>query len=407
MNKLVLIDGSSLLSTSFFGNVPREFYSAKTDEQRANAMAKVMKTSTGVFTNGVYTMSKVLLRIIEKQKPTHMAIAWDVNRASLNRKKKYDGYKSNRKDTAPELGAQFGLMQEVLKEMNIPQFKLEGHEADDIIGTFSTHFEDEIPVYILTKDQDALQLVTEKTRVWLTTSKAKEYYQERGLDPKALPIPDGVFEYTPLTFEEIYGLKPIQIIDMKALEGDSSDNIPGVAGVGPTSVLPLLQEYGDLETIYDVIEHTPEEELKTFFKEELGIKQSPIAKLLKKSNAEMAEEVQNLLHKKWDKALGKEIINLFKLVDDKTFKGKVKELNVKDEASFIEKARELSEELQTIDSGIVGKEAAFLSKELATIKTDLEPFASTDLSELELHFNKEKTRNKFQELEFKSLLDKL
>lgn len=87
--KLILIDGSSVLSTSFFGNLPKEFFKAKTDEEKEKVFAKVMKTSDGRYTNGVYTMCKILLNIIKKQKPTHMAVCWDVNRSSLHRKKKF------------------------------------------------------------------------------------------------------------------------------------------------------------------------------------------------------------------------------------------------------------------------------------------------------------------------------
>jgi DNA polymerase-1 len=160
-------------------------------------------------------------------------------------------------------------------------------------------------------------------------------YQDRGIDIKQLNIPEGVFEYTPFTFEEEYGLKPIQMIDKKAIEGDSSDNIPGVKNVGGASAIPLIKEYGTLENIYEVIETESEKELKEFFNKELGIKRSPIKNLIEQ------------------------------------------------------------------------KEIAFLSKKLATIKTDLEPFNSMDLSELELNLNKEKIRASFEDLEFKSLLEKI
>lgn len=343
--KLILIDGSSLLSTSFFGSLGQtKYYRVKTEEEKQIELEKLMKTKDGRFTNGVYTMTKILLNLIHKQKPTHLAVAWDVNRGSLERKKKFEGYKGHRKETIPQLGEQFGHMQNVLEAMGVPQFKLEGHEADDIIGTFAKSFEDEIPIYIMTKDQDALQLITDKTRVWLATSKSKELYEQRGIDPKMILVPEGSFEYTPITFEEEYGLKPIQIIDLKALEGDSSDNIPGVKGVGPKAVLPLLQEYGTIESIYEVIESTPEKELKQFFKDSLGISRSPIANLIKEP---------------------------------------------------------------TEDEPLVGKTAALLSKELATIKTDLNEFLDKSLNELELHLDEEKTKAVFLEYEFKSLLEKI
>lgn len=276
--KLLLIDGSSMLVTSFYGNVNIPY-------MKTGDTSKLMQTKDGVFTNGVYTMCKVLLNLIKKQKPTHIAVAWDVNRESLVRRQKYEAYKANRSETKPELGEQFGTIQSLLEKMNIPSFNLISHEADDIIGTFAKMFEHEIPTYIITKDQDALQLITENTRVWLGTKSAEKMYNERGINYKTLNIPDGFFEYTPLTFEEEYGLKPIQMIDKKAIEGDSSDNIPGVKGVGEKVVVPLLKEYGTLEAIYDVVENNSEDELKKFFKEELGIKQSPIKKLLEQKES--------------------------------------------------------------------------------------------------------------------------
>jgi DNA polymerase-1 len=276
--KLLLIDGSSMLVTSFYGNVNVPY-------MKTGDTSKLMQTKDGLFTNGVYTMCKVLLNLIQKQKPTHIAVAWDVNRESLVRREKYEAYKANRSETKSELGEQFGTMQQTLKAMNIPSFKLISHEADDIIGTFAKKFENEIPTYIITKDQDALQLISENTRVWLGTSKAKDLYSERGIDTKTLNIPDGFFEYTVLTFEEEYGLKPIQMVDKKAIEGDSSDNIPGVKGVGPTAVVPLLQEYGTLEKLYEVLESEEEEELKQFFKDSLGIKRSPIKNLLEQRDS--------------------------------------------------------------------------------------------------------------------------
>lgn len=332
--KLILIDGSSLLSTSFFAvGFPNQFFKIKDAEEKQKLLnEKLMKTSDGRFTNAVLGFSRSFLKIIEKQNPTHIAVAWDVNRSSLERKEIYSEYKGHREETLPQLGQQFGTMQKLLKEANVPQFQLERHEADDIIGTFAKRFEKEMPTYILTKDQDALQLVSEQTRVWLTTKSCKEMYESRGIDIKQLNIPEGVFEFTPITFEEEYGLKPIQMIDKKAIEGDSSDNIPGVKNVGSASAIPLIKEYGTLENIYEVIENEPEKELKEFFKTNLGIKRSPIKNLVEQ------------------------------------------------------------------------KEIAFLSKKLATVKTDLEPFNSMDLRELELSLDKGKMRAAFEDLQFKSLL---
>lgn len=336
--KLLLVDGSSLLVTSFFGNIPREYFRAKTEEERQIVLAKVLKTSNGQYINGVFTMTKMILKLIDKQQPTHMAVAWDVSRNTF-RRKMYSDYKGHREETRPELSSQFPLMQDILSTMNIPQFKYEEYEADDIIGTFTKKFEESIPTYIITKDQDALQLVSEHTRLWLLTSKAKGMYQELNINIKEFNIPDNVFEYTPSYVEYFYGLKPGQIIDKKAIEGDSSDNIPGVKGVGEKAVIPLLKELKTVEGIYDFIENVSEKEAKEFFKE-IGIR-SPLKNLLKEDPNEP-----------------------------------------------------------------MGKQAAFLSKKLATINISIPELNDISLYKLSLDINTKSMLEKFKELEFNSLIEK-
>lgn len=342
--KLILIDGSSLLTTSFFGNVRRDFYSMKTAaDKEAYLRRTALRTSSGVFTNAVYPMTRILLNLIENQQPTHFVVAWDVSRNTF-RRKLYSEYKGHREDALPVLGEQYQTMQSLLDVMNIPQFRFDDYEADDIIGTLAKRFETEMPVYILTKDQDALQLVTDHTHVWLGTSKAEELYKSRGIQPKMLRVPDGSFEYTPVTFEEEYGLRPIQMIDKKALEGDSSDNIPGVKGVGEKAAVPLLQEYGTIEHLYEAIEGMnphEEAEMKVLFKA-MGISRSPLAYLLKESNDELC-----------------------------------------------------------------GKEAAILSKTLATIHTSIPQLGTVTTADVRLQLNVEETQAKFAELEFTSLASTL
>lgn len=343
MEKLVILDGSSLLSTSFYGNLPKEYYGAKTEEDRAKVLKKVMQTSAGVYTNGVFTMCKILLKLIEKQKPTHLAVAWDVTRNTF-RRELYPEYKAQREETKPELKSQFALMQEVLDAMGIYQFKNPRFEADDIIGTLAKRFEEEIPTYIMTKDQDSLQLVSDYTRVWLITSKAQEMYDEvlagTGASYKELPIPDNVFEFTPLYIEHFYGVKPIQIIDLKALEGDKSDNIPGVRGVGEKASVPLIKEFGSVENLYDRLDGLNKEE-------------------------------------------------------EKAMKELLKEIGASRAYSYLTK---------TDDKELVGKEAALLSKKLATIVTNIDEVKALNIDDLKLNINKAGMEGKFTELEFKSLI---
>jgi DNA polymerase-1 len=291
-----LIDGSSLLSCSFFGNLPKEYKFARTDEEKDKYLDKIRKSPGGEFTNGVFTMLSSMLNVINRQRPTHLAIAWDLTKEFTFRNKLFSGYKGHRKSFRQELSSQFLLAQKVLKGMNISQFAFQEYEADDVIGTLARKFEDEIKVSIWTKDQDSLQLVDENVSVWLITSKCSDMYKELGIDIKELNIPRGVFEYTPFYVEQFYGVSPIQIIDRKAIEGDASDNIPGISGIGEKTVIPLLQEFETVEGIYDYIENSSEADIKEMFKS-LGISRSPLSKFLEESDIKLTGKKAALLYK--------------------------------------------------------------------------------------------------------------
>lgn len=295
--KLVCIDGSSLLSTSFYGTVPISFSKAKTDEERQESLekGKVMKTSDGQYTNGVVTMMKLIQKLIKEQNPSHLTVAWDLSRNTF-RRDLYPDYKVNRKETPKELKSQFAVAQEVLKAMNISQFVFDKFEADDILGTISKRFNQEIPVYIWTKDQDALQLIDDSTRVWLIKKNAYQIYKDLGFDRKAISVPENAFEYNAQLVKENYGVYPAQIIDLKAICGDTSDNIPGVKGVGEKSVVPLLNEFETVEGIYDYIENHDEKEIALFFKE-MGIR-SPYNKLMEISDDKLVGKESAILSKK-------------------------------------------------------------------------------------------------------------
>lgn len=336
---LLVIDGSSLLSSSFYGTVGPAYLMAKTDEDREKALARLLKTSDGRYTNGVYTFMKTLLNLIKNQKPTHMAIVWDISRNSFRKTQLSDDYKGTRKATPSPLKEQFKTTQELLDGI-IPQYMSsfedeEIYEADDFAGSIIKRFESQIPCYAYTRDEDYLQLVSEYSRVWLVTSKTSEMFEQAGLIPKDFNIPSGAFEYSLSTLDCIKDLEPYQIVEYKSLVGDSSDNISGVKGVGPKAVLPLLKEYGSIEAIYDLIDGLDDKEQKElgkFFKESLGISRSPIKNLL------------------------------------------------------------------------AGRDDAFLSKKLATIKTDIESVLNITLDDLKLNINNELLKSKLLDLEIKTLV---
>ncbi|MBQ6632090.1 MAG: 5'-3' exonuclease [Romboutsia sp.] len=280
-NKLLVVDGSSLLSTSFYATA-RDLLFAKTEEQKEFAYTKLMKSPDGEYTNGIYMFFKTLLPLLESQKVTHLAVVLDRSRNTFRREIDPE-YKANRSETPYPLKSQFKLLTELLEEINIPVFSHTEYEADDFAGSLVKKFEKDIPIYLHTKDEDYIQLVSEYTKLWMVTGKAEDMYKEIGVDKKTVNVPSGIFEYTPEYVKYFKGIDPIQIIDAKAIEGDKSDNIKGVKGVGPTSSRPLISHYGSIEEIYKNIENLSkdeEKELLTFFKDSLGIKRSPLKNLL-------------------------------------------------------------------------------------------------------------------------------
>lgn len=397
---LLIIDGSSLLSTSYYGNLPKEVMYARTDEEKEAAFSKILQTSKGVYTNGVYGFMKSLKKMIQLQKPTHVAVAFDLSRETTFRRKLYNDYKGTRKKTPAPLGLQFKLTQEVLEYIGVPVFKAFEFEADDYAGTLAKKFEDEIPVVLHSKDEDYLQLISHNTRVWMPTSKADELFDEVGLNRKEFNIPDNTFEYSLTSLMDIKELEPYQIVEYKALCGDSSDNIPGVKGVGEKAVLPLLKEYKNIETIYDTIENLDakeEKELKKFFKESLGISRSPIANLLKEGTIALSNG-EKLSYKTISGELTEE-----QLAAQEFIKEKLGETRFPIEITT-ENGLELLKENEVYGVDLSAKELAFLSKELATIKTDIEEIQSVSINDLVLNIDKEKYNEKMLELEMKSLI---
>lgn len=213
--KLVLIDGNSLLFRAYYA-------------------LPLLHNDSGVYTNAVYGFTNILLRILEEEKPTHMLVAFDAGKTTF-RHSSYQEYKGGRQKTPPELSEQFPLTRELLKAFNIPQYELDLYEADDIIGTLALEGDKkDWEVKVISGDQDLLQLVSNHVTVDLTKKGVSE-----------------VVSYTPESLTEEMELTPEQIIDLKALMGDSSDNIPGVPGVGIKTAIKLLKDYGSLDKVYE------------------------------------------------------------------------------------------------------------------------------------------------------------
>ncbi len=212
MKKLILIDGNSLLNRAFY------------------AMS-VFTTKNGTPTNGIFGFVKLVLKILEDEKPNYFAVAFDVH-APTFRHNLYENYKGTRKPMPEELVVQVPILKDLLQSMDICMVEKAGYEADDIIGTLSRKFP-EVQTFIYTGDRDAYQLVNENVSVCFTKR--------------------GVSDIDLMTSENFYakeGITPAQVIELKSLMGDNSDNIPGVAGIGPVKARELLSRYGTLDECY-------------------------------------------------------------------------------------------------------------------------------------------------------------
>lgn len=401
--KLLIIDGSSLLSTSFYATATA-YLMAKTDEDKEKALERLMKTSDGRYTNGVFPFMRTLLSLIKKNQPTHLAVVWDVSRQTFRQEIAGGTYKGTRKATPHPLKEQFISTQNLLQGI-IPQFLSgrddeEVYEADDFAGSLAKRFQTEIPVFLHTKDEDYLQLVDSNTRVWLGSSKADKMFEDLNLSRQEFNVPDGFFEFTLSTLKDIKGLEPYQIVEYKALCGDTSDNIPGVKGVGEKAVIPLLQEYGTIEAIYETIENLSakeEKELKKFFKESLGIGRSPISYMLADGVIALGNGDKINYNAIFDEVT-EEDTTLQPLFEEKL--GKLKFPIRLSNAEDIEKLK--NEEVFGIQ--LCAKESAFISKELATIKTDIESIAQVNLDDIKLNIDYTELKNRLLDLEIKTLI---
>lgn len=301
--KLLVIDGSSLLSTSYFARLPRQIMFAKTIEEKEQYYDKILQTKDGIYTNGVFGFMQIMISMIKHQKPTHLAVCLDSTRMTF-RKLIYDDYKGTRKPIEVPLKEQYELLRNMLEAIGVKVLisspskdYTNVFEADDFAGTLSKKFQTQIPVALYTKDEDYLQLVDYNTVVWMNTSKATDIAKACDINLKECNLPNNTFEYTVDLLKKVKSLKPHQIVDYKAISGDSSDNIPGIKGLGDTTSIPLLQKYNTLEDIYKDIESLDEKGLKlkaTDWKNELGIR-NPMKKLVEqRDNAFMSKKLATI-----------------------------------------------------------------------------------------------------------------
>ncbi len=288
MDKLVLVDGNSIMNRAFYGIMG----------------SRMLTTKDGTYTNAVYGFLAILFKLLEDINPQYLVVAFDL-KAPTARHKLYEGYKANRKGMPDELAEQMPIIKEVLRAMNIDIVEMEGYEADDVLGTLSRYGEKQgLEVTILSGDRDTFQLATDNITIRIPHTKGGKTETD---------------EYNREKIIEKYGLEPKQLIDVKGLQGDSSDNIPGVPGVGEKTALSLIQRYGSIENLYDKLEKG-EDNLKGKQKEKIEQNKDLafLSKTLGTINLEVpiTDTLEDFKVEEWDK---EKVYDLFKKLNFKRY----------------------------------------------------------------------------------------
>ena len=273
MDKLILIDGNSIMNRAFYGIMG----------------SKMLTTKDGKYTNAVYGFLAILFKIIEDIQPQYIAVAFDL-KGPTARHEMYEGYKANRHGMPEELAEQMPIIKDVLRAMNIDIIEKQGYEGDDILGTLAKFGEKHgLEVTILSGDRDTFQLASDHITIRIPRTKAGKTETE---------------DYNRAKVLEEYGLEPEQLIEVKALQGDTSDNIPGVPGIGPKTAISLIQRYGTVEELYRKIE-AGEDDLKGKQKENI-INNKEMAELSRKlgeinTQVPLEDTLDDIRLEEWDK----------------------------------------------------------------------------------------------------------
>ncbi|WP_281244236.1 DNA polymerase I [Anaerobacillus arseniciselenatis] len=316
-NKLVMIDGNSIAYRAFFA-------------------LPLLNNDKGVYTNAVYGFTTMLLKVIEEERPTHLLVAFDAGKTTF-RHNTYQEYKGGRQKTPPELSEQFPLIRDLLDAFQIKRYEKENYEADDIIGTLAKQAaKDDWEVKVYSGDKDLLQLVSPNVTVALT---------RKGIT--------NVDTYNETVVNEKYGLTPEQIIDMKGLMGDPSDNIPGVPGVGEKTAIKLLKQFGTVEKVLNSIDEVSGKKLKEKLTEnkEQALMSKDLATILCEAPVDIT--IQELIFGEYDE---QKVVSLFKELEFQSLlerfdAGEVEEEEIEELEFTI--ATKVTDEMLTNESAIV------------------------------------------------------
>lgn len=303
MKKVILIDGNNILFRSYYATA----YSGN-----------VMKNSKGFPTNGIYGLINMLNKILTEEHPEYVMVAFD--KGKTFRHDKYTSYKGGRGETPEELKVQFPIAKKIVKAMGMACYEIDNYEADDIIGTFAKKVEEseDFEATIISSDKDLLQLITDKVEVKLLKQQ-------------------GFIRMNKETFQETYGIEPPKMVDLKALMGDASDNIPGVKGIGEKTAIGLLKEYHSLDELYQKID---------------SVKGKTQEKLIQdKENAYMSYDLATIYREvpidtSFDSILyrGIDSLSYLELLEDLEFYSLIKKINIQQDQleQQVEKKEEIS-----------------------------------------------------------------
>lgn len=326
MEKLVLIDGNSIMNRAFYGIMGN----------------KMLTSKDGKYTNAIYGFLAIMFKIMDDLKPEYMAVAFDL-KGPTERHKMYDGYKANRKGMPNELAEQMPIIKDILHAMNIDVIEMQGYEGDDILGTIAKYGEKQgLSVTILSGDRDTFQLASDNITIRIPRTKMGKTEVE---------------DFDRSKVKEIYGLEPQQLIEVKALQGDTSDNIPGVPGIGEKTALSLIQRYGTIDNLYKKIEQN-EDDLKGKQKEGIIANKdlAYLSKTLGTINIQvpLEDNLETLKVEEWDK---EKVLEIFKNLNFKKYierfnlneaEEKIQEKNMNDLFKIIDTSEKEIKELKEL-----------------------------------------------------------
>lgn len=324
MDKLMIIDGNSILNRAFYGLQGPQ----------------LLSTSDGLYTNAVFGFVNILYKYLDEEKPQYICVAFDL-KAPTFRHKEFDGYKANRKGMPDELGVQVPVIKDILDAMNIKRLEYEGYEADDIIGHISLCAEQSgIETVIVTGDRDSLQLVSSTTRVKLPTTRGGKTETDE-------------YDYDKVV--ERYGVTPLQFIDVKGLMGDKSDNIPGVPGIGEKTAVELIKKFESIEKLYENLDQVDKKSLRdklqehrelAFMSKKLATIERNMPRLCQLDELKKTDINREKLYELFKRLEFKSFIEKFKLLQPETRQNVQRSSNVR----LVSDAGELKDIIKAISS---------------------------------------------------------